>query len=48
VQVNVTCADGEQESGVLVLDALAGQVPWKHWRVNESTVGGTVAEPWCR
>jgi len=48
VQVNATCADGEQESGVLVLDALSAQVPWKHWRVNESTVGGTVAEPWCR
>lgn len=48
VQVSATCPGGEQESGVLVLDALSAQVPWKHWRVNESTVGGTVAEPWCQ
>lgn len=48
VRVSVTCPGGEQASGVLVLDALSAQVPWKHWRVNESTVGGSVAAPWCR
>lgn len=48
VQVNAACPGGAPVAGVLVLDALSGQVPWRHWRVNESTVGGSVASPWCQ
>lgn len=47
VQVAVQCPDGSQHSGVLVLDSLAGFVPWKHWRVSASTVGGTAVDAWC-
>jgi hypothetical protein len=47
-EVQVTCPDGSPASGQLVLDSVTGAVPWKHWRVIESTVGGTAAQPWCR
>lgn len=47
-QVNVTCTNGSQETGSVMLDAVAGSVPWKHWRVNSGSAGGSAADPWCR
>jgi hypothetical protein len=49
VTVTNACADGSAtHSGEILLDSVAGQLPWKHWAIIHSTFGGTVAEPWCR
>ncbi len=47
-EISVACADGSQETGSILLDAVAGPVPWKHWRVNSGSAGGSAADPWCR
>jgi hypothetical protein len=47
--VDLTCAQsGEPHTAELVLDSVGGNVPWKHWSIVRSTLGGTFAEPWCR
>jgi hypothetical protein len=49
VAVSVACAaDGETHSGEILLDSARPDVPWTHWAIIHSTVGGTIAEPWCR
>jgi len=49
VMVTIACADGSAtHRGEILLDSVAGQLPWKHWAIVHSTFGGTVAEPWCR
>lgn len=47
VQVEASCPDGSVNSGTLVFDSLASNIPWKHWRVNQSSVGGNAADAWC-
>lgn len=47
VAVSLVCPDGSAHSGTLVLDAVGGDVPWKHWRVLQSEVGGSPAQRWC-
>lgn len=46
--VTVTCPGGADASGEITLDAVAGGVPWKHWRVARSTIGGSATQPWCK
>ena len=47
--VSVACVKGgETHTGEIVLDSVAGNVPWRHWAIVSSTFGGTVAEPWCQ
>jgi len=47
--VSILCAEGGAEhTGEILLDSVAGKVPWKHWAIVQSTFGGTVAEPWCK
>jgi hypothetical protein len=48
VTVKVTCPSGTIEQGMVRLDSVRADVPWKHWRVLESSVGGTSPEPWCK
>ena len=48
VQITAACAAGNENTGILVLDSVNRQVPWRHWRVIESSVGGSAAEPWCK
>lgn len=47
VMVSATCPSGLVEQGKITLDSVLADVPWKHWKVIYSTVGGTIAEPWC-
>jgi hypothetical protein len=47
VILEVTCPSGRQEQGEITLDSVRADVPWKHWKILASTVGGTLAEPWC-
>ena len=48
VAVSVLCEEsGARASGELVLDSIRANVPWKHWMIVSSTVGGTVAQAWC-
>ncbi len=47
--VMVTCTGSGQSYGAeIMLDSVAGDVPWRHWSIISSTVGGTVAQPWCQ
>ncbi|HSJ53893.1 MAG TPA: hypothetical protein VLC52_09110 [Anaerolineae bacterium] len=49
VTVNVSCTgSGETHSGEILLDSVGRDVPWRHWSIVSSTVGGSVAQPWCR
>lgn len=44
----VTCPGGiPQQEGVLILDGINSDVPWRHWKIIQSSVGGTISEPWC-
>ena len=48
LQVTVTC--GEQSAplqGVLTLDSVARSLPWRHWRIVHSTLGGQLSALWC-
>lgn len=48
VAVSVLCkGSGARETGELVLDSVRANVPWKHWVIVSSTVGGTAAKAWC-
>lgn len=48
-QVNVTCPEsGQQHTGELTLDSIRQNVPWQHWKITYSTVGGPLSEPWCQ
>ena len=47
-RVTVNCPNGSEHTGVVVLDALGSAVPWKHWRVAQSSVGGNNAAVWCQ
>jgi len=46
--VTIKCSGDETEyQGQILLDGISSDVPWRHWKIIESTVGGNVAEPWC-
>jgi hypothetical protein len=47
--VSISCTQsGETHTGEILLDSVRANVPWRHWTVIHSTLGGTVAEPWCK
>jgi hypothetical protein len=47
--VTVTCPTaGDPLTGEILLDGISRDVPWRHWKIIHSTVGGTNAEPWCK
>ncbi len=49
VTVSIVCSDsGEPHTGEIVLDGIASDVPWRHWKVVRSTFGGPLAAPWCK
>jgi hypothetical protein len=47
-QVSISCPDGEQHSGEVLLDSVASNVPWRHWKIIRSNVGGPLSAPWCQ
>jgi hypothetical protein len=47
--VSLACSAGGQEhTAEITLDSVGSNVPWKHWAIVHSTLGGTVAGPWCK
>ncbi len=46
-QVMVACESGELHSGVLTLDGLSRDLPWRHWKIIRSEMGGSYTQPWC-
>ncbi|MBN1954535.1 MAG: hypothetical protein JW900_05725 [Anaerolineae bacterium] len=47
--VTITCPNsGEQHSGEILLDTIGAEVPWRHWKIIRSDLGGSIAAPWCR
>ncbi len=48
VELTVVCEEsGQEHSAEIILDTVEQNYPWKHWHIIYSTLGGTVAEPWC-
>jgi hypothetical protein len=47
--VSIACgSNGPQYTGEITLDSVGSHLPWRHWAIVRSTLGGTVAEPWCK
>jgi hypothetical protein len=46
--VSIACPDGGTHSGEVLLDSIGTDAPWRHWAIIHSTIGGTVAQPWCK
>jgi hypothetical protein len=47
--VSIACSgDGQEYTGEITLDSVASHLPWRHWAIVHSTLGGTVAEAWCK
>lgn len=48
VKVKVICSGSdEQHEAEITLNITVQNYPWRHWHIIFSTLGGTVAEPWC-
>lgn len=46
--VSVTCANDDTEyQGEILLDGISSDLPWRHWKIVESTIGGTLVNQWC-
>lgn len=49
VKVSILCPDGTtSHEGEILLDTANQGLPWAHWKIIQSSVGGTIAEPWCK
>jgi hypothetical protein len=47
--LEVTCQQsGKVEKGQFTLHTPNQSVGWKHWQIRNSSIGGTLAEPWCK
>lgn len=48
-EVVIACPDNEEQfQGEIVLDSIAQDVPWRHWKIIYSTFGGPLSDPWCK
>jgi hypothetical protein len=48
VTVTLVCdSEGQSHTGQVTLDSVGSSVPWKHWAIIESSVGGTAVRAWC-
>lgn len=51
LQANILLAcdnTGENHYGELILESVKEDLPWKHWEIIQSDIGGTVGKPWCK
>jgi len=48
VTVEIACSNGSSHDGEVILDGIATAPPWRHWAIVRSTIGGTLAEAWCK
>jgi len=48
-QVTIICSESETPvAGTLELETVGAELPWRHWKIVHSEIGGTFAEPWCQ
>ena len=48
VTATVACPDGRRQAGEITLDTIGANLPWRHWKVIHSTMGGSIGQPWCK
>jgi hypothetical protein len=47
--VKLSCNNSaESHVGMILLDSVSRNVPWKHWKIISSDIGGLIADPWCQ
>lgn len=47
--ITILCtSSGQTHEGEIELDSVSQNLPWRHWEIIRSTVGGTIAKPWCQ
>ena len=47
-QVPIVCTPGgDAHTAEILLDSVGRTLPWRHWTIIHSTLGGTTAEQWC-
>jgi hypothetical protein len=47
--VSIACTEGGQtHTAEILLDSVSSDLPWRHWAIIHSTLGGSVADPWCK
>jgi hypothetical protein len=47
--ISVVCtSSGQTHDGEIELDSVSQNLSWRHWEIIHSTVGGSIAEPWCQ
>ena len=47
--VAIVCSEnGTPFAGTLDLETVGADLPWRHWKIVNSEIGGTFAEPWCQ
>ncbi len=48
-EISGLCPDGKTtETGEIILDTANEKLPWTHWKIVQSSFGGSVGEPWCK
>lgn len=48
VQAQISCPDGSNHSAEIILDSVAQDLPWRHWKIIRSDLGGPLSDPWCK
>jgi len=48
VGVTVACPGGQRQTGEATLDTVGANLPWRHWKVIYSTLGGSIGQLWCK
>jgi hypothetical protein len=47
--VPIVCTDtGDEHVAEILLDSVGSNLPWRHWTIIQSTLGGSTAEQWCK
>jgi hypothetical protein len=47
--ISLTCpGSSQQHTAQVTLDSIPQKVPWQHWKIISSDLGGTLSEPWCQ
>lgn len=47
-RAEILCPDGKQHTAEITLDSVRADLPWRHWKIIRSDLGGPLSEPWCK
>lgn len=47
-QVEISCPDGAAHTAAITLDSVSADLPWRHWKIIRSDLGGPLSAPWCK